>query len=176
MKKWIIGALMAVLLCQIAYRIGEDATPAQTVVYGLSDVSYTQMESGNIYKASDLTVVDSYAYSYYGDKTTVEYYLVVFRDGNGRLVAASMPVYASDEIYPKLSYYDSNENARIGECVLDCYVKVVRFYESNGNLDELKGYFAEAVSEYGAVLGETLFPLEWELKYYCSIEENPLSK
>lgn len=173
MKKWAIGILVVVLVLAV-YMGSEESSPKQTVVHDLSDVSYTQIENGIIYEVSELTVVERYAYSHKDFKTTVEYYLVVFRDANNRLIAASMPVYASDEIHSQLSYYNSNEDLLIGDCVLDCHVKAIRFQVSSGDVSELKEFFADAVSDYTEVFGEPLYPLEWQLDYYCASWEDPL--
>lgn len=176
MKKMVIGCLVVLVLMLGADRIMKGSKPKQTQVDDLSTVSYTQMESGTIYRASELTVVDCYAYDSYGDQTTVEYYLVVFRDASNRLVAASMPVTTSDDIYIRLSFYASNESMNIGDCELDCYVKADRWYTSSGDLAELKEYFSESVATYSAVFGETLYPLEWELNYHCGSTEDPLAQ
>lgn len=174
MKKMVIGCLVVLVLMFGMSRFTADPKPRQTEVNDLSTVSYAEMENGMIYQASELTVVDRYAYDSYGDKTTVEYYLVVFRDVNERLVAASMPVYPSDDIYLRLNYYATNNSMSIGDCELDCYVKAASWRTSSGDLSELKEYFSDSVSAYSEVLGEPLFPLEWELKFHCGNTEDPL--
>ena len=176
MKKWIIGVVLVVFFMGIKHGIEYEPEPSQTVVHGLSDFSYTQIEKGMIYEAEELTVVDIYAESTENGKVVEQYYLVVFRDANDRLVAASMPIQSDDDIYWKLNWYAGDTSQSIGDCMVVCYVKATTVSDSTTNQAKLKEYFSDAVSEYTETFGEPLFPLEWQLDYYCAIGEDPLAK
>lgn len=176
MKKWIIGVVLVVFFMGIKHGIEYEPEPSQTVVHGLSDFSYTQIEKGMIYEAKELTVVDIYAETTEDGKTAVEYYLVVFRDANNRMIAASMPVEPFNGPYFRLNGYINDDSMAIGDCVLNCYVRVSGVSESATNQKKLKEFFTDAVSHYTEFFGEPLYPLEYQLDYYCAIGEDPLAK
>lgn len=182
MDKWLIGCFAVLvgffLLGLVLSNSATDSAPAQTQVYDLSNLMYTEVTSGSIYQATDLLVIDCFAESTENGKTDVMYYLVAFEDYNGRIIAASMPVQTTDTIYWELLRYASNESAQIGDCVVDCYVRAQPNTTgiSTTNSQKVLQYFSEAVEQYGDILGDTLIPLELTLSYYCAISADPLTK
>lgn len=170
MKKITIAALVILLLLSAA---GCTNKTKQTQVYDVDSLSYTELESGMIYKASELVIVDSFAYQTYNNKTNVCYYLAVFYDSNGRLVAVNMPVYGSDDIYYELMNYSEDDSQVIGDCIVNCYVKASTYVSDK---DEVDQYFQEAIATYSEVLGENMIPLDCAFYYHCGSTEDPLNQ
>lgn len=169
--------ILAVVLIVAFLMSNQESKPKQTQVHDLSTLSYSQLESGMIYKASELVVVDSYANKTSNGKITVRYYLAVFYDCNGQLMAVSMPIYGSDDVNYQLLRYAESDTQGIGDCILNCYVKTTRRTAGTGNSgdnNELERYFMESVDTYSEVLGENLIPLEWAFTYHCGNAEDPL--
>lgn len=173
MKKLLIycAAFIALLFC--INWIQESKMPKQTQVYSLSDYAYTDLEERTIYKVNDLMVVDLFAHNKQtvnGKVTnTTDYYLVIFRDRNDRLVAAALSVDDDDSIYSSLSWYAADESQNIGDYVVNGYVKT----QKNSNT-KLTQYFDEAIDKYGPVLDEYFVKSQYMLQYHCGAYENPL--
>lgn len=182
LDKWIVGCLtvlVGIFLCALILgNSASDSAPTQTQVYDLSNLMYTELTSGTIYQATDLLVIDCFAESTENGKTDAMYYLVAFKDYNGRIIAASMPVYTTDAIYWELLRYASDGSAQIGDCVVDCYARAQPNTTgiSTTNSQKVLQYFSEAVEQYSGVLGDTLIPLELVFSYHCDISADPLAK
>lgn len=171
-KKTIIGCLAVLALILLAYC----AASNQTGIQGLSGYAYTELESGVIYQADDLTVVSRLAANTHevndAAKNVADYYLAFFHDRNDCLVAAILSVDDSDDIYARLSDDMMDENRNIGDCLVNGYVKTGSSLTSVSN--ELKKYYHEALDSYGPVLGEYSASLEYMLVYYCNGYSDPL--
>lgn len=173
MKKLLIVCLVGFALLFGINWIQENKTPKQTQVYSLSDYAYSELEDRTIYKADDMTVVDSFAqktHTVNGKVTNItEYYLVTYRDKNDRLVAGALSVDDDDSISFRLSMYASDDSQNIGDCVLNDYIKT----KKNTN-SELTQYYEDAIDKYGPILGEYLARSPWMFEYHCSSSTNPL--
>lgn len=165
----IIGCLTFFALMILVYCVASD----QTGIHSLSDYAYTELESGTIYKADDLTVVSRFAVNTREAGANVtDYYLTVFHDRNDCPVAAVLSVDGNDDVYTRLSEYILEEDQNIGDCFVRGYVKTGG---SLANLNyELRKDYNEALAAYGNALGEPVASLEYMLVYYCNGYSDPL--
>ncbi len=168
-EKMIIGclvflALMLLVSCAASNRMG---------IQSLSGCAYTELESGTVYKADDLTVVSRLAVNTREAGANVtDYYLAVFHDRNDRLAAAVLSVDDNDDVYARLSEYILEEDQNMGDCFVRGYVKTGSSLISMAY--ELRKDYNEALAAYGNALGEPIASLEYMLVYYCNGYSDPL--
>lgn len=99
-----------------------------------------------------LTVVDYYAtYSYEGTSFSDDwYFLVSFEDVDGNTYYASMTVEeGKDDKFDELREYIENDNAFIGDCVINAVVEYVVPIEESLLDVNLERYYHDAVSDCG---------------------------
>lgn len=168
-KKMIIGCLALLALMLLASCAAFD----QTGIQSLSDFACTELESGTIYKAEDLTAVSRLAVKTHEEAADVtDYYLAFFRDRNDCLAAAVLSVDDKDDIYDRLSDDIAEEDRGIGDCFVRGCVKI------GGSLTdmdyELRKCYNEALETYESALGEPIASLEYIFVYYCNGYSDPL--
>lgn len=174
MKKGIICCLVVLAVIVIAL----NAAPKQTEVHSLTDYAYSELESGTIYRADDLLVVDIFAErteSKNGRTTNViNYYLTAFHDKDDRLVVAVLSVDDDDDVFFRLSDYAYDDSQEIGDYYLNGYVKTGSTMASMSG--ELKKYYNEALDAYGPAMGTYTVTPEYILRYYCNASTDPLKR
>lgn len=170
----IIGCLIFLALGIFVYC----ATSDQTGIRSLSDCPYTELESGALYKAEDLTVISRFAAEpdEAGDASAsvTDYYLTVFYDKTACPVAAVLSVDDNDDIYARLSGDMTNEDPAVGDCPVTGYVKIGdRLANLNDGWDK---DYREALAAHGFHPDEYMACLEYMLVYDCNGYSDPLTQ
>lgn len=109
-----------------------------------------EMNDSDIYKISDISVIDLYAT--YKDKKESSFYLITVRDNDGTQKYASLIADAEDgELFKELASYIGSTDRKLGDCVLNGYFSVKSLEKldySDEDKSRLKECFYEFVSNY----------------------------
>lgn len=141
-------------------------------ISSLSDLPCTQVQEDGVYLAQDLVIIDSFAFM---NKTSTQYYLAVYFDANHDAVAVRFVTRKSDPIYSQLNRYLEDDSQLIGDCVLNCYVKVSANTMSDSSAaEDLRLFFNETVEEYQQVLEMPFQQIDLRFSYLCDISEDPV--
>lgn len=143
----------------------------QTQIKDLTTISGAQLQKDKAYYAQQLFIIDVFAHM---EDTSTQYYLALFFDQDDEAVAVNFVTKKSDPIYEKLNRYLEDDSQQIGDCVLDCYVKVSENTMANASdAKDLKQYFNDAVEEYENVLEMTFDTVDLRFSYLCDSSEDP---
>lgn len=176
--KLLLLSIIAFIFSAVLLSKGAASTPKEIFslydrhIFSLTDFPSAKVQEDGVYIAQDLVIIDSFAFM---KKTSTQYYLAVYFDANHDAVAVRFVTKKSDPIYSQLNRYLKDDSQQIGDCVLNCYVKVSANTMSNSSdTGELRQYFDEAVEEYEQALGMSFQRLDLRFSYLCGLSEDPI--
>lgn len=159
--------LILVSVCMMIMGVMNSSTKPENIY----DVSYDEIQTGKVYYVPELCVVDIFAEM---EQSSTRYFLALFLDENDELVAVDLAVNKSDDVYSKLLAYANDASQQVGDCLLDCYVKVQRDAASDADSTrKLHEFYDEAIDTYEEVMGMSFQRSGVRFTYCCDGSQNP---
>lgn len=144
----IIGIICVILGLAMSFFSGIMVSEESKLIPA-SSINHKYMESAEYYSFEELTVIDCYGTSTYDGTFPDEWhYIVSFEDVDGHTYYASMTVEDKDDAFNELREYAENEEAYIGDCVINAVVEYASPFQDSFLDQEMIGYYKDAVAKY----------------------------